>query len=78
MIQEQLKYLEFQAQQMANADTGRLGVDVQKTDEEIAAVAGGGGGGSPGGFALPGGGSPAFAGPTAGKPGGFALPGGGM
>jgi len=68
LIQEQLKYLEFQAQQMANADTGRLGVDVQKTDEEIAAVAGGGGGGSPGGFALPGGGSP----------GGFALPGGGM
>lgn len=36
LIQERLDYLTFQASQMQNAVTGRIGVNVQKTDEQIA------------------------------------------
>jgi hypothetical protein len=39
LIQERLDYLEFQASQMQNAVTGRVGVDTGKTDEEIASSA---------------------------------------
>jgi hypothetical protein len=35
LIQERLDYLEFQAAQMQNAQTGRVGVNTKKTDEEI-------------------------------------------
>lgn len=35
LIQERLDYLNFQASQMQNAVTGRIGVNVKKTDEKI-------------------------------------------
>lgn len=35
LIQERMDYLNFQASQMQNAVTGRIGVDVKKTDEQI-------------------------------------------
>jgi hypothetical protein len=36
LIQERMDYLEFQASQMQNAITGRVGVDTGKTDDAIA------------------------------------------
>jgi len=35
LIQERMQYLEFQAAQMQNAITGRVGVDTKKTDEAM-------------------------------------------
>jgi hypothetical protein len=35
LLQERMDYLEFQGKQMQNAVTGRIGVDVEKTDAEI-------------------------------------------
>jgi hypothetical protein len=40
LIEEYLKYLEFMEQQVANAETGRVGVDTEKTDREIAGAQG--------------------------------------
>ena len=37
LIQERMDYLEFQGQQVQNAETGRIGVDTGKTDAAIAA-----------------------------------------
>lgn len=60
LIQEYMKYLAFQAQQMQNADIGRLGVDTSKTDAEIA------GGNAPPAAAVPPVGSGPGPGPTPG------------
>lgn len=45
LIQERMDYLEFQGQQVTNAETGRLGVDTGATDAAIAAAGAVGGGG---------------------------------
>lgn len=40
LIEEYMKYLQFQGQQMVNAQTGRLGVDTAKTDQQIVQAGG--------------------------------------
>jgi hypothetical protein len=40
LIKERLDYLNFQASQMQNAQTGRIGVDTKKTDEKMMQMSG--------------------------------------